>query len=282
MNKDYDPFKDGIPKKDEPPKDPSAEPGPDVDKLLEEERQLRQQAEQKWEQQQQFYEGRLQELGDFLKTKYQDKQNKQDAPADPEPEITDADFDKSPSKAAKLAAQREMKETLGKVNEYYSGVIGNLAEQAFESQLEALKTKRFYKYVEADVKRFFDENPQAKLSPRAAATIYAQFTGGDNIDMLITKEEEDQKRQAQQDLTLGEPPRRPTRQPVMNDGPRPPAPRVPSSPAPAAPKLADDEREIFDIYRRYGVFEDENDWQNWKTTIGMAPRQEVPGNMREA
>lgn len=271
---DYDPFAgpEEPKKEEEEPKEPEK---PSLDELLAEERRKREEAERKWQEQSAMYEGRLQQLSEFLKTRYESKTEAQSSkPEDDEPLVTDEDFDRSPSEAARLAAREEMQQALKKVNEFYSGVFGSLAEQTFEAQLSALEKERFYPYVKNDVIKFFQDNPQAKLTPKAAKMVYDQYVGG-RIDELLELEQKEQK--DRHELTTEAP------RPSLPSAPRTPPPRMPStSKSSSTPTLEGREAEIFQIYKRYGVFEDEEDWHRWKQAIGVVPRQELPQNLREA
>jgi hypothetical protein len=279
---DFDPFKieGAVPAKPAEGEGGGESKGPSLEDLLADEKKKREEAEAKFDKQSAIYEARLEQFGSFLKDSYRDKQAQQSDPPEPAADVTDADFDKSPSAATKSTVRNEMKEALGKVNEYYAGVIGNLADQNFDVQLDALRKERFWEYVGDDVEKFFADNPAAKLTPKAAQTIYKQYvgdaiTGGD----LLEREAEDRKQREQHDLvTTPEPPTRRARVPA--DNPTIPAPRVPATPT-DTPRLTPAEQEIFQIYRDAGYFESEADWRNWEAKLGIHSREPIPMTLTE-
>ncbi len=291
----YNPFQEGLPPKEEDStKTDKPDPTEELKTQLEEERKLREEAERKAqlerEKDKAAYEGRLEQLGTLLTEQYNEKRRQQngDSPAPPD-DITDADFDKSPSQATKAAVKREVTDAVKQVHEYYTGMFQNLSAQTFDAQMGALKSKRFYKYVENDINKFFAENPNARYSPKAAETIYTQFTGGDRIEELLELERQDKERiqREQESLTDGGPGSSRPRPPVI-DSPRTPPPRVPNAPTNALPQLDEATAEHIKTMQNYGVYDNTSweagvrDFLNWQKTIGAAPRQDLPSNLREA
>lgn len=290
MNKgDYDPFGDfAPPDKPDPEKgdgktdqDP---PGPDYQAMLEEERQKREAAEKKMSEQQDLYTKRLEEFGQHLTERGAAKFDHQ-TPPDPEPDVTDKDFDASPSTAAEKLYNKRMKEDLTKVNEYWSSMVGNIAEQTYDIQLETFRQKEEWGLVGPEVEKFFQKNPNAKLSPKALSTIYKQYLGDAMYDGRYEawRAQKEKERTEQHDIVLDDgrpspPTRRHARVPA--DVPRTPPPGMPPARPESDVKLSADEQDILNIYKRYGVFEDEKDFRNWEQTIHGKSRPEIDQDLQ--
>jgi len=284
---DYDPFADPTKSKndaggegnkggDDKPKTPDPTPG-DQQAAIDEANRRAAAAEAERDKDRRDYEQKLEQVTETLAGRYEQKQQKQD----PEkPALTDADLDKAPLETTRYVAREEVAEGLREVSQHFGAVVGNLTEQAFEGQMEGLRSERFFKYIEKDVREFFEKNPSGKVAPKAARTIYNQFVG-DRISELLEKEQKDQDQiqTERDDLTR----RRIVRPDVRDEGaPRSPAPTAPRVPAGDEPRLDEGERKVFEIYKRYGVFEDEKDWDSWKGALGIAPREDIPRDYAEA
>lgn len=279
---DYDPFADPS-KPAEKPEDKSGdvkptEPTPDHTVAIEAANKRAADAEAKLVENSARYEQNLEEINKTLSGRYEQKVAQQE-PAPQEPVIDDATFDKAPSKTAEMISKKVVAEELAEVGKYYGGIIGNLAEQTFETQLDSLRNERFFPYLEKDIRKFFEDNPQGKLTARSARTIYDQYVGQDIENLLQSEAEAKEKNsQAQDDLVHQRVVRPDVRDQSLS---RTPAPRGPVVPQNTGAQLTENERHIFEIYRRYKVFDDEEDWRNWSNTLGVNPRHDIPGDYAE-
>ena len=228
------------------------------------------------------YEQMLEEVTATLSGRYEQKVAAQEPVS--EPVVTDADYDKRPAEVvetiSRKAAKEESQAMAVELGQHYGKVIGNLTEQAFEGQMEGLRAERFHKYLEPDIRKFFEDNPQGKASPQAARTIYAQYVG-QRIEELLEKESADGVRDAETQDSL-------TRQRIVRPdvrdepGPRSPAPRGPRVTQAERPGLEGGEKDLCAIYTRYGIFEGEEDWANWKDTLAGNPRTDIPQDYTQA
>lgn len=273
---DYNPFEDPTKPKGDPEgaKDakPPETPAVDHQAAIDAANKRAADAEARAEAGQKDYEKKLEEVTSVLAGRYDQKTQQQDV--EPKVELTDADADKAPIATQRMVAKEEVAEALEQVGQHYGAIIGNLTEQAFGSQMEGLRAERFYDYLKDDIVDFFEKNPQGKVSPKAARTIYQQFVG-QRLDELLQKEQASKERegQAQDDLVH----QRVVRPDVRTETvPRSPAARAPQAVNPKEPELKEREKEIYDIFHQYGAFEDEKDWNEWKGVLEGRSREEIP------
>lgn len=267
----FNPFEDktGLPKKEEVKDEPTAD-----QIALRESQERNAKLEADIQAKDEAHERRLDQFNDFLQGNMDKKIETQDAPP---VEVSDADFDKSPGEAWDKKFDSKMRPVLEEVGRHYNTIIGDLTDQVFEAQVEALSKERFYPFLKDKVQDFFNKNPEAKRSKKAAKTIYDQYVGSD-IDGLLEKEE--QLKQERQEITLDEPRRRVV-SPAEGGGGRPPAPRMPVQRQPEENALEESEHALFEIYQRYGAFENEEDWNNWKATVNRGGRQEIRSDLQD-
>lgn len=279
---DYDPFADPTKPKDDPSGDKGGDDKPkppdtpitDQQATIDAANKRAADAEARLEERTKSYEQKVEQFTTVLSGRYDQKSQQQEP--EPKPKAVDADYDKRPAETvdavSRAAAKEEVAEVVTQIGQHYGTIIGNLTEQAFEGQMEGLRAERFYEYLKDDVRAFFDQNPENKVSPRAARTIYNQFVG-DRINDLLQKEEADRGQKAQDEPAAPRIVRPDVRsEPAL----RSPAPRG-SIPSPADKAVLDDaEQKICDIYTRYGVFEGEEDWSDWKAVLEGRPRKDIP------
>jgi hypothetical protein len=219
------------------------------------------------------YEQNLSQFTEALAGRYEQKTQRQEP--EPEPELTDSSFDKSPKTATEMVAKKEVKKAMEEVGNYYGGIIGNLTETAFEGQMASLNNERFFKYVEPEVRKFFEANPQGKINPQAARTVYEKLVG-QHIEELLEAEKKDQAsiETERQKLVTGS-----TVRPNVREETVPRTPSTLSRLTPEedkTPQMTPNEQKIYDIYSYYGVFDSEDDWHQWKEAITSTPRSEIP------
>jgi hypothetical protein len=286
---DYDPFEDPL-KTPEPDtgKDKPADPEPAAPAISPEQQaaidaanRRADAAEARMSESQKSYEQKLEGLTASLSERYREKVDQQD-PTPTLPDLKDADFDKAPAElvqkvaldTSEMVAKKEVQGAMQELNQRYSVVMGNLAEQAFESQMEGLRSERFYEELKDDVRAFFDDNPGGKVNPQAARMIYQQYVG-QNLDKLLEKEavRKEGDRHSEDDLIH----QRIVRPDVRSEpGGRTPAPRGSVNTPRKEAELGEDEQKICDIFTHYGVFDGADDWNQWKEVLGGSRRKDVP------
>ena len=152
--------------KDEAPKGPSQED------VLATERAARERLEQQYREDRAAYQARLEMMERSLN-------RPAPGPASPEPERLSAEaIAADPEKGLQL-----LRESIANdLRKQYEPTINSLRDTAFQSEVEALKGKKYFSDVEPELRKYFDEHPEAR-QPGAAKQAYAVLVG-QNLETL--------------------------------------------------------------------------------------------------
>ena len=163
----------------EPTPDPNADKQKDLDDLIAKQQEQDAKREIERAEQQASYDERMANLEGILKDQFSRKTPPPDKPVDSPAPITDEDF-MTPGDA-RQAATRLAKEAALDVGQQldanYRGTMTTLLEDQFESKLEAMATRKYWKYVEKDINAAIQANPNLKLAPKALEVLYNAAVG---------------------------------------------------------------------------------------------------------
>jgi hypothetical protein len=129
------------------------------------------------------YNSRMQMLETLLSDRMRGKTPPPEVPA---PTVSDEDFltpDGARKAAERLAEEKAMQ--VGKaIDANYRSTMTQMLEDQFDSKLEALKSREFYKYVEKDIEAAIQKNPNIRLAPRALDILYNSFVGAKGKEIV--------------------------------------------------------------------------------------------------
>ncbi len=167
-------------------------------------------------------------------------------PAVQPPTVTDEDFltPDGARKAAERLAEEKAMQVAKAIDSNYRSTMTQMLEDQFDSKLEAMKTREFWKYIEKDVQDAIKKNPQIRLAPRALDILYNSFVGARSTEIVASEKKVDIERQTLGFEAGGAPP--PARESVGGGDNRPHRPAK-------GPALSDREEAIRRSFSRYLV-----------------------------
>lgn len=146
-------------------------------------------------QQAEIYQSRMQQLETILSDRIAGKTPPPEAPM--VPTVTDEDFltPDGARKAAERLAEEKAVQVAKAIDANYRGTMTQMLEDQFDSKLEAMKTREFFKYVEKDIMDAIKKNPQIRLAPRALDILYNSFVGARGTEIVAAEKKADIERQ---------------------------------------------------------------------------------------
>lgn len=218
------------------------------------------------------YSERLQMLETILSDRMRGKTPPPEIPITPT--VTDEDFltpDGARKAAERLAEEKAMQ--VGKaIDANYRQTMTQMLEDQFDSKLEALKTRPYFKYIEKDLEDALKKNPNIRLAPRALDILYNSFVGARGQEIVEAEKKVERDTVANQDVNAGS---------VVREGvPRgsvraPEAPRRESKTA--GPVLTEREEEIRASFARFLPKDhlSQERWEQLREERGMS-RKDIP------
>jgi hypothetical protein len=183
---EYDP-----PVKEEPVVEPEAEveDKPDLDTLLEAERQKVAAREIEIGKQSAAYDARMSQLETMLQDRFAGKTPPPTEDVSDEPVVTEDDFltpAGSVEATRKLAnaAASEMGQT---IDATYRNEILELRSDQFDAKFEKIQAKEYYKYVKDEMDAAIKSNPKLRYAPKTLDILYNNLVGEKTKDILVSE-----------------------------------------------------------------------------------------------
>lgn len=228
---------------------PEAPKGPTPEELLAQERAERQRLEAQMAAQQADTRARF----DMMERRNYNAPATTAAQAQAELGLSAEDIAKDPEKALQMLKDHMRREAVQEIENKYAPVIEGLAAQAFSSQVEALRGKKYAQDLMPLVEEYFQANPAERYQPGKATEVYERLVGK-NLDELVRR---DQARTGAEATSKNYGTSRVEEPPIRPAG----ALRVEADEDTGRePQLTNYEEEAFQNWKRLGVISSRKEW----------------------